>query len=155
MAWKPGVIGLLAVTASFHVALAQDAETIVAQYAGSSTQLAAAVADAVSADAQAAGDFCRAADDAASSTQISVGAGLAEAHRAYLEANDGVNAGIVAQIACTCELTAGDIAESFAANSGASVSQACEAPYNGEWAGVTPTLFRINAGGGGGGVSRN
>lgn len=137
------------------VAQAQDADTILASFAGGGPRLSGAVLEELMADPGRVNDFCRAADEAPYNVQVAVGAGFAEAYTYFMSQNDAVSAGQIAQVACTCELTAGQIVVSFAARLGGAQADVCSASWDGE-VGPGPGLLRTGAtADGGGGVTDN
>lgn len=153
MPLKTVLLGFAALMLTATAAYSQSAETVLARY-NQDPQLAAVVADEVANDPQAAGAFYAAVIDESETAQIYVGAGFASAYQVLIEAGDSTGAGIVLQVVCSGG-GAGSLASSFAASLGGSIVAICSGSGSGDYSGTAPSLFRINANGGGNGISRN
>lgn len=149
MSLKTGLLGFAALALTATAAYSQSADTVLARY-GQDPQLSAVVADEIANDPQAAGAFCAAASIQDETTQVYLGAGFADAYRVLLEGNDPTGAGVVLQIVCTCKGSA-SVLSSFANSVGAPAGDVCSVAWSGEYVSTVPSLFRINASGGGSG----
>jgi hypothetical protein len=122
---------------SAGAASAQSADDVAQMLTGDPTGLSAAVAE-----------YCAATDEADRDTQIAVGAGFALAYQYYASIGDTANAGVVAQIACTCERTPGDILSSYLASMGEIEDEACSTSMRADSSNSTPRMFQWSKTGG-------
>lgn len=95
-------------------------------------------------------NFCAASADKSPEVQVAVGAGISEAYSQLAGSDNDDGAAALRSSACSvsCNET---IVTAFAASQATSVSQLCEANYDGTNAAVG-SIFQVDAGGGGGGV---
>lgn len=122
---------------SAGIVSAQTADDVAQVLTGDSAGLSAAVAE-----------YCAASDEADRDTQIAVGAGFAQTYQYYASIGDTANAGVVAQIACTCERTPGDILSSYLASMGETENGACSTSWRADSSDATPRLWKFTATGG-------
>jgi siroheme synthase len=122
---------------SAGLASAQTADDVVQVLTGDPAGLGAAVAE-----------YCAASDDADRDTQIAVGAGFAQAYQYYASIGDTANAGVVGQVACTCERTPGEILSSYLASMGETENEACSTPRRADSSDSTPGLWKFTRTGG-------
>lgn len=113
------------------VALSQSADDVVRLVTADTGAVGNAVAE-----------YCRQADEAQRDVQIGVGAGFAQSHLYFISVGDQLNAGVIAQIACTCERTPGEILTSFLATLGEAEDQACSSTWSVDRSGSLPSLFQ-------------
>jgi len=149
MGLKSGLLGFVALTLLATAAYAQSADAVLARY-GQDPQLTAEVASEVATDPQAAGAFCFAASNQGETVQVYVGAGFAEAYRVLLDGNDATGAGVVLQVACTCN-ESGSVGTSFAISLGGRLGDVCSGSWSGAASRTASSLFGTNASGGGSG----
>jgi hypothetical protein len=120
----------------------------------SSTQsaLVSAVGGSVPSDpANCVPSLCAASADESPEVQVAVGAGISEAYSQLAGSDNDEGAAALRSSACSlsCNET---IVTAFAASQATSVARLCEAGYGGT-NGVVGSIFQVDAGGGGGGVS--
>lgn len=150
MSLKTACLGFVALTLTATAAYSQSADTVLARYS-QDPGLSTIVAEEVANDPQAAGAFFAAANDQDETTQVYVGVGFADAYRVLLEGNDSTGAGIVLRTVCTSTGSV-FVLSSFANSVGAPADDVCSVAWSGEYVGIVPSLFRINASGGGSGL---
>ncbi len=97
--------------------------------------------------AEAVAGFCRQSDEAEREVQIGVGAAFAQSYLYFVSVGDQPSAGLIAQIACTCEQTPGDILSSYLATLGEAEDQACSSTWSADRSVSLPSVFLSSAGG--------
>ena len=154
MTIRLAILGAASIVLFTGLAHAQTVEALLAGQ-GDNPELTIAVSDEVSANADVAEAFCRAADDASEQVQVYVGAGLAGAHQYLLSVNETADAASVKVTVCTCEATPGEILSSFANGIGELERDVCASAWRGVAGLSPPNVFNMNNSGGGDGMSRN
>lgn len=149
MSFKSGLLGFAALTLTATAAYSQSADMVLARYS-QDPRLSTIVADEVASDPHAAGAFFAAANDQDETTQVYVGAGFAAAYRVLMEGSGSTGAGIILQTVCTSTGSV-FVLSSFANSVGAPADEVCSVAWSGEYVATVPSLFRINASGGGSG----
>lgn len=86
--------------------------------------------------------YCRESIEANREVQIGVGAAFAQAYLYFVSVGDQSSAGVIAQIACTCERSPGDILSSYLATLGEVEDQACSSTWSADRSGSLPSLFQ-------------